>query len=117
VFDDDLSKDDGSMLGEQYALHDDPVLGGHFEPSNPIFQSGEEDEDGIRRTDNQMSYSEFQRLRDRKLKKSIKCECGTTFFIENSEISNICPSCETEHPGEKVSLNDVLESKTENFRG
>lgn len=113
-FDDDLFKDDGSMLSDQYELHDDgPILGGHFEPSAPIFQPGDIDENGIKRVDNQLSYSEFQRLRDKKLKKSIKCNCGTTFFMENSEVSNICPSCETIHPGKIVTVEDILELKTE----
>jgi hypothetical protein len=119
-FDDGLFKDDGlcddanePSMDAFMLIDDGPILGGYFEPTTPIFQPGDIDEDGIKRTNNQLTHSEFQKLKSDKMRKSIKCGCGTTFFIEDSEVSNICPSCEKEHPGEIVTVEDVLELKTE----
>lgn len=80
--------------------------------STPLFHSGEIDEDGIKRHDNSIPIHEFESVKNAKLKKSIKCDdCGSTFFIENPEMVNACPSCEKKHDGNTYTAADFLREK------
>lgn len=102
VFDDD----DLSIFGEN-----DKLL---FERNySALYDDGETDEDDIIRKNNHVSRYAFEEARKKALKKSIKCECQSTFFVENPEVTNICPSCDKEHPGKSFTMEDFLKQKKE----
>jgi predicted Zn-ribbon and HTH transcriptional regulator len=80
--------------------------------STPLFHSGEIDEDGIKRYDNSIRKYDFEAAKKEMIKKSIKCDgCGSTFFVENPEIPNSCPSCEKEYKGITYTIADYLKEK------
>lgn len=75
---------------------------------SPTFKPGEVDEDGIKRENRRLTYEDFMRAKAKKLKKSIKCECGTTFFIDDPEKENKCTSCPTVHPAQRFTFPEFL---------
>ena len=76
--------------------------------TTPIYKVGEEDADGIVREDNRITLSDFTAMKKKVLKNSIKCKCGSTFFVEDPEIANECPNCETVHEAKKFTFIDFL---------
>jgi len=95
-----------------YGDHDfSAPLGGMFEHDKPTFQPGEIDEDGVKRKNRALSYTEFQSIKKSALSNSIKCTCGTTFFVDDPEKRNICPSCELEHAAQKFTMEDAMALK------
>jgi hypothetical protein len=87
---------------------DETNLFGFERDSTPLFKEGEIDEDGFERRNRRTTWQDFLDAKDKALKKSIKCDCGTTFFIANPEVPNKCPSCEKEHPAQHFTYNEFL---------
>lgn len=87
-----------------------------FEDTNPIFEEGDIDHDGIRRSNNKISYLDYANEKRKKIKKSIKCKCGTTFFTSDPESPSICPNCEKEHPAQEYTFDQFITEKTEPMR-
>lgn len=98
---------------ENYLGEDDfgAPLGGIFEDNGITFKPGEIDEDGVKRKDRALSYTEFQAMKNSALSSSIKCTCGTTFFVDDPEKRNICPTCELDHPAQKFTMEDAMALK------
>jgi hypothetical protein len=91
-----------------------PLFDAHMESDmTPTFKSGEIDEDGNIRRDASITYSKFIEERDKKLGHSVKCNCGTTYFIGYPEDDTICPSCDEKHPGRKFTIRDFIKEKEE----
>jgi hypothetical protein len=87
-------------------------LGGIFEDDEPsLFKPGEMDENGVTRKDRALSFTEFASIKKSALSNSIKCTCGTTFFVDDPEKRNICPSCELDHPAQKFTMEDAMALK------
>jgi hypothetical protein len=85
-------------------------LGGIFEEPS-LFKPGEMDENGVTRKDRALSYTEFASIKKSALSSSIKCTCGTTFFVDDPEKRNICPTCEFDHPAQKFTMEDAMALK------
>ncbi len=101
-FEDDslfLNEDDDEFSADDRKL---------FEDRSPLFKEGEIDEDGIQRSNKQVPPSKFFKAKEFALKKNIKCECGTTFFVEDPEIDNACPACERISPAQTFTYDDFL---------
>lgn len=102
--DDLLFTDDDRMFFEKTYLEGD---------SSPTFIPGEEDENGIVRRDNQITTTTFKEYKKANLKKSINCECGSTYFIDDPSRDTNCPSCDKEHEGQILTQDDIFKSHYE----
>ena len=104
IFEDDLDEL-YDATGTEFTKHDSDIL---EKITDPVFKPGEVDEDGITRQGNRITMRDFERLKNKHLKKSIKCSCGITFFIADPEVDNLCPDCKTCHPAQKFTLADAV---------
>ena len=108
--------DDLGFMEIEDDIDDDCIFGENdkdvFEKiTAPIYRSGEQDADGIRREDNRITLQDYNEMKKKVLKKSIKCTCGSTFFVENPEVQNSCPNCEGIHDAKRFTYMDYLEIK------
>jgi len=88
--------------------HDDTA----FDDDDITFTSS--DRDNFEYLDNRTTYADFEKERQKVLKKSIKCyECNTTFFVSDPTIDNKCPTCETIHEGKSFTFSDFLKKRRE----
>jgi hypothetical protein len=78
---------------------------------SPMFKDGEIDEDGFMRRDQRITMKDFDRAKSTIIKKSLKCECGTTFFVDDPEKENSCPSCETKYPAQRFTFTDFMKMR------
>jgi hypothetical protein len=76
--------------------------------AEPLFKTGEVDENGIKRHDNHISLKDYEIEKGKKLSYSIKCECGTTFFIVDPAKPSPCPNCETLFEARTYTITDYL---------
>lgn len=82
---------------------DDPV--GDELPKTTLFKEGEVDEDGVKRTNNKITPKLFATYKDKLIKKYIKCQkCESTYFVPDSTVKTLCPSCEKWNEGLQPSL-------------
>lgn len=100
--DKDLFDEDDKHLMENTNLF------GFERDSAPLYQEGEIDEDGIKREDRRVTMDDYLIVKRRKLSRSIKCDCETTFFVDDPEVLNKCPSCEKEHPAQRFTFQDFI---------
>lgn len=103
VFDDDNDDDDNLFTSSDKDFMEKDM--------SPTFKDGEIDEDGFMRRDQRITMRDFDRAKSMVIKKSIKCECGTTFFVDDPEKANICPSCQTKYPAQRFTFTDFMKMR------
>ncbi len=110
----DSDEDDDLLLEEEFGEEDRKLFEGMS--SDPLFKVGEVDEDGVKRKNRRLTFDDFEREKAKRLQKSIKCSCGTTFFLDDPEKENQCPSCEKRHPAQRFTFMDFMNLQDDEIR-
>jgi hypothetical protein len=92
----------------------DRVISRLSSDDEPLYKEGEEDENAIVRVNNRLTQLQFSRYERAALKRNIKCDCGTTFFVPNPREKSVCPNCEKEHEGKSFTMEDAMKMHREN---
>lgn len=102
------SDSDGFILDD----YEDGIFGKtHLQSdSSPLFQEGERDENGVERHHNRITTKDFEKYKKEHIKNSIKCVCGTTYFVAEPTKTSECPSCEREHEGQILTQESIMAS-------